>query len=273
MDQTGDLAEYHPEIVKGDEFAARVVDQMYDLFIFPELERRGLPAERSAVRTALVTLPPGADVDVALNDEAELAFHATSTGAIEAGKVITIDAIDPATVAGLRPVSVDPDAGWVALAELPGIGLIVAFDFTRNRGQARRLLDKADSFEQQSGNALSAGRVSPALDLAFSAAELAVTAMSLLFEEPVAGRNRHGRRLAWFSRWTRHGNSPPEFQSLLGRLSSLRPAARYGDHDPLSAQEVSPLLEEVRALIEHARGRVGEPLDELAFVPTQGAPG
>lgn len=80
---------------------------------------------------------------VQLNDEALLAYRAATTRAIAAGEPVTLADIDPATVTGLRPASVHPHAGWVALAELPGIGVMVAFDLTRNGGRAGRLVDKA----------------------------------------------------------------------------------------------------------------------------------
>lgn len=249
-----------------DEFAARVIEQMYDLFIFPELARRGLPAERGSVQKALVTLPPDADVVVQLNDEALLAYRAATTRAIAAGEPVTLADIDPVTVTGLRPASVHPDAGWVALAEFPGIGVMVAFDFTRNRGRAGRLVDKAGAFHEQAMAALADGRTSPAIDLAFAACELAVAAlMSLLsLDEPGGGRrNRHGRRSSWFAQWTRLGNSPREFHLLLTRLAELRPRARYGDTDPVPAEDIAVLLGEVDALLTHARERVGEPLPDV----------
>lgn len=264
----GDIDADTDSLAGDSEFASRVTDQMFDLFIFPEFQRRGLPPDRASVRKALITLAPGAGASVDLNEEADLAFRADSTRAISAGQAMTTADIDPASVAGLRPVTIDPDAGWVALADFPGLGVVVAFDFTRNRGTARRLLDKAADFHSQGEDALSAGRISPSLDLAFSAAELSVTAMmSLLPNEPTRGRNKHGRRTAWFSQWTRLGNSPREFHQLLGRLAELRPRARYGDADPLTAEETGPLLADVRDLIDHALRRVGEPLPELPPMP------
>ncbi len=248
------------------EFARGVIDQMYDLFILPEQVRRGLPPGRDAIRKALVVLAPGVGVRVDLNDEAELAFQARSTRAMDAGQNVTVADIDPATVTGLRPVTLDPDAGWVALAQIPGVGVVVAFDFTRNRGRARRLLDKADAFGDQAEGALTVGHLSPALDLAFSAAELAVTAMMSLIEEPTGGRNQHGRRTSWFSQWTRLGNSPREFHQLLARLASLRPQARYGDSDPLTTEETERVVVGVRDLIDHARTRVGKPLRDLSAI-------
>lgn len=67
--------------------------------------------------------------------------------------------------------------------------------------------------------------------------------MSLLsLDEPGDGRrNRHGRRSSWFAQWTRLGNSPREFHLLLTRLAELRPPARYGDTDPVLAEEVAVL--------------------------------
>lgn len=268
VSETRDEAAADAPTSESDEFASRVIDQIYDLFIFPELQRRGIPPERSAVAKALVTLAPNMPTVVQLNDEAVLAFSAASTRAIDAGEEITLADIDPTTITGLRPHAIDPDAGWVAIAEFPGIGVVVAFDFTRNRGRARRMLDKAASFCAAAEESVASERICPALDLAFSATELAVSAMmSLLVDEEPRVRSRHGRRTAWFAQWTRLGNSPREFHLLLSRLAELRPAARYGDGDPLPLEEVRSLLTEVRDLLDHARDRVGDALPELPHGP------
>lgn len=252
-----------------DEFASRVIDQVFDLFVLPELERRGLPPDQASVRKALITLRPRAGTTVELNDEAELAILAVATRPLEAGESVSTDDIDLASAMSLRPVSVDPDAGWVALAQLPS-GVMVAFDFTRNRARALRLLAKAASFQATAEDALVNGRVSVALDLAFSAAELTVTAlMYLLDDDPLRGRNLHGRRTGWFSQWTRLGNSPSEYHRLLSRLAGLRPAARYGDTEPLPIEVARTLVAKVLGLITNASERIGEVLPDLPASPTE----
>lgn len=251
-----------------DEMASRVVDQMFDLFVMPEVERRGLPDNRGAIQKALVTFPPGGSPVVALNDEVELSVQAEATRPIEAGEEISFADINPESIRGLRPVSIDPDSGWLAIAQvLPG-SFILAFDFTRNRSRALRLLDKAQSFLEAAQDSLSGERLSPAIDAAFSAAELSVTAMMhLLFDDVDKGRNQHKRRLQWFAQWTKLGNSPEEFRKLLGRLATLRPAARYGDGELPGSGEVAGMLADVESLIQHARTRVGEPLPALPTPP------
>lgn len=258
MTDDGNLAE------PGDDFSANVIANIFEVFITPEVERRGGYETLGPLRKALVVFPPQGRNVVLLNDEAEVVATVRATRAIERGEEITTDDFD--LIQDLRPGEVDEEAGWIVLAAVPGGGWMAAFDFRRNRGRGRRFLALADDYMATAREAQKAKRFGPSLDAAHTAAELAVTAMMYLFEDnPLAGkRNRHGKREGWLRSFAKHGNIPDELHGAMASLGRLRSSARYGEPElEISDVDHASLLDAVEALLEHARQRVGEPLPAL----------
>jgi hypothetical protein len=100
----------------------------------------------------------------------------------------------------------------------------------------------------------------PAIELLFSAAELAVTAMMLLtaMEGSLGSRNPHSHRQDWLGQFTQLGNAPTGFHEALSRLWRLRPTARYAESDfALDLEEMQSLSASIRDLVEHAQIRCG----------------
>jgi hypothetical protein len=77
---------------------------------------------------------------VHIDDEAQLIATMRAARPIAAGEALSED--DVTEVAGLRPLDVDPDAGWMAFAGFGRHGCIIAFDLRRNRGRARAQLER-----------------------------------------------------------------------------------------------------------------------------------
>jgi hypothetical protein len=96
------------------EGAARLLDQMFRIWIEPAIEERQLGLSRDDVQKALVVLALGQAPQVSINDEAELVSHFQVTRAIEHGEAVTLG--DISGIAGLQAYEVDPNAGWIVLA-------------------------------------------------------------------------------------------------------------------------------------------------------------
>jgi hypothetical protein len=109
---------------------------MFDLWITPHVETRQL--EIGQIRQALVVLPPGGEPEVLLNDSATLTAACRATRDIACGEQVTAEDID--AISDLRPFDIDPAAGWVAFASVPGHGLIVSFDLRYDRLRANEHL-------------------------------------------------------------------------------------------------------------------------------------
>ncbi len=234
------------------ELSTSLLEQVFELWVEPELGRSGLQLDRDGVRQALVIMAPGRRVKTLINGEAELVATVRATGPIEAGAPVTTSAFDE--IHHLRPHEVDPDAGWVCFVRI-GSQVVIAFDFRRNRSRAGRLVERAREFSDAARLALSTGLLAPALENAFASAELAVVAqMLLIHEEAPSG---HPARRRWFVGWTDLGNAPVTHSKALSTLAKQRRRARYAEGDPsMGPAAVEKLVDTVDEIIEHADSQV-----------------
>lgn len=236
-----------------------LLEQIFDLWVEPELHQRGIELPREQILKALVVMEPGSrPVRTLVNDEADLIGTVRATRALEAGDAVTTADFDE--VRHVRPAEVDPDAGWVCFVRL-GTEVYISFDLRRNRREAERLLDRGDEFAAAARDALEAGRRAVAVDNAFAAAELAVSAQMLVFgsdERPKKGRppRPHDERIKWFKGWTKLGNAPTEQGIALADLARFRGAARYGKAVPIRPAYLSHLVEVVDEMLIFARSRL-----------------
>lgn len=230
-----------------------LIDQMFTLWIVPHIEASNLDITRDQVVKALVVLHPNGTPEVKLNEQAELIATVQVREAIAAGEPVTAENAEH--VSGLCPAEIEPDAGWIAFAFLPGGGGVVAFDFRYNRDRALELLNRASEYIATARETLASGRLGPTVETALAAGELAVTAMTSLQNFTHKGRNSHGARQAWLNNYTHLGNGPQDWYKTMRRLLAARPFARYGDlgGDPLpSERELADYLDHVDHLIQHA---------------------
>lgn len=239
--------------------AGDLIDQMFTLWIEPHVKASNLDISREQIAKALVVLHPDGAPEVLLNDQAELIASVKVREAVAAGEPVMAENVEH--VSGLRPASIPPSAGWIAFAIVPGSGITVAFDFRYNRDRAAALLVRATEFLETGREALTAGRIGPAIEAALAAGELAVTAMASLQNVVHRGRNSHGARQAWLNSYTRVGNGTPDWFRAMRRLLEARPSARYGDPKGgalPTAIELAEFLNHVDSLVDHASRRAAD---------------
>jgi HEPN domain-containing protein len=236
------------------DFSATLLDQVFRLWVEPEAVERGLGLTRADVLKALVVMAPSDVPKVYINDEVELIAQARAARSIEAGETVTLD--DISSVEGLRPASVDGNAGWIALAKI-GDEVIIAFDFRRNRQTSTLLVERASEFAEAAAGSLARGHLGPAIENGFAAAELAVKAQMFLFQDKPT--EIHHERVTWWREWEKFGNAPRGTARVLQELYSERGASRYGDR-PISMprDDVGSALEAVGQIIDLARARSAE---------------
>lgn len=226
-----------------------VVGNMFEIFVLPELSRRGSTVDPREIDQFLVELKPDGDVAVRLGEEALL--EGTLVPAEGGGYYLQ----DVAPQDG----EVGPNSGWVAYigfrTETGQRGGTLAFDFRRNRERADGLLRKADGF-LAAAIRLGEENISPAIDSLYSAAELSVQAMMSLQAD---NDPRHELRRRWLRRWTKVQNSPASHSQMLDDLANLRPAARYEAGDPtLKKGRFDRITATVREMIDTARTYAGD---------------
>lgn len=238
------------------EFGSVLLEQIFELWVEPELERRGLDLTRDEIRKVVVELDPGAGGPIVrINDEAVLVAKVRSTRAIAAGEELTEDDFDH--VENLRPRGLGEDSGWICFAVLRG-QQVIAFDFRYNRARAARLIERAREFLI---SACRDAEAAPAVacDTGFSAAELAVQAQMLLQHQ---NTKAHWDRQRWIDTWTDNKNAPASHAAALRELHGYRAAGRYADRDlELPDGRLGELLDLARDMIDEADAAVGAPDD------------
>lgn len=143
------------------------------LWIEPELVRRGMNVDGSALAKAVVVMTPGRPVEVRINDEADWVAHLPALRAIEKGEAVTTADVDLSQLEWLRPAGVDHDAGWTGFVRI-GDEVLISFDFRRNRARARAMLPLAREFLGTARMAREQSLLRPAVENLYAAAELAV---------------------------------------------------------------------------------------------------
>ena len=229
------------------------VEHMFEIWVEPELERRGLTPADLQVRKALVVLKRDQSPLVKVNEEVELMATVRATRAIAKGEEIRASDFDE--VHSLKPVGIDEDAGWITFLALPDGRLYLAFDFRYDLGRSNYVLARAKEFTASAADDLAARRFGPAIDNALAAAELAVMIQMRTHAMPADPQNRHGWRYAWFDGWARLGNADNAHALAIRRLQQLRGWARYADDRQTGPRdgEVQRLVEEVNGLIERTQ--------------------
>lgn len=235
------------------DFATNLLEQIFSLWVEPELERRGLPVDRSTVHKALVTFSPDqAQVPViAINDEAELVGSIRATRDIKAGEPVTED--DVAEIEGIEPANIDQNNGWIAYAVLRGQGFI-QFDLRYNKERAGRVLKLATEY-MTAAEACMELSPRPAIDNLYSAAELSVHAQMFGTNSTT---KQHWKRAKWLDDWAKLKNVTANHPTILDQLHKERAAARYGDGQlSLTPEELLLMIAHVREMISFAARRTG----------------
>jgi hypothetical protein len=230
--------------------AMTTIEHMFEIWIAPELKRRGTPYER--VCNALVVLERDQLPMVMINDEFELTANVRATRDLAYAENIYASDFDE--VHSIKPVDVGENASWITFFIVPD-GLYLAFDFRYELGRSQGVLARADEFLASAHDDLKCNRQGPAVDNALAAAELAVMVQMRTHLAQENTRNRHGSRYTWFEHWTELGNARSQHAKTIRRLEQLRPWARYADNGVPGPRdgEVARLRRDVHELIEDTR--------------------
>ncbi|KQQ88834.1 SAF domain-containing protein [Arthrobacter sp. Leaf137] len=241
------------ELEADADFGENMLEQIFSLWVEPELERRGLPGDRSTVHKALVTFSPDQTrlPVIAINEEAELIGSIRAARDIKAGEAVTED--DVAAIEGIKPANIDPNSGWIAYAVLGGTGFI-EFDFRYNKERASQVLTLATEYLTAAETCLKS-LPRPAIDNLYSAAELSVQAQMYGTN---SSTKQHWKRAKWLDSWAKLKNAPAGHPTILHQLHKERASARYGDGQPsLTPEQLSVVVSQVREMISFAAQRTG----------------
>lgn len=226
------MTETHESSAEPGDLGPAVFEQILELFIRPEVERRraeGRLADGTSLQAAQVICFPDARPNlVRLNEEVRaIAKVKLKDGVSKKEK----DPVFADEIAGyetvLLPETEDPDCGHATMLRLGGRWFVV-FDFRYNRGRSRVLLARARQFLETAAHALERQSWSPFVYNLFTTAELAAKAELLSLPDPgLLKARKHNAVKSRLNRWARLGNVDTAHSSAFNRLTDLRSAAAY----------------------------------------------
>jgi hypothetical protein len=125
-------------------FGESLFQHMWDLWVQPEIERRGSPATQESLTRVVVEMAPDGPVVVKLEDEAGIEASVVANRALAEGEEVFVE--DITNVKFIRPADIDPNNGWICFARMASGHAMLAFDFTYNKQRAAALLERAGQF-------------------------------------------------------------------------------------------------------------------------------
>ncbi|CAN5294208.1 hypothetical protein BH09ACT10_BH09ACT10_26160 [soil metagenome] len=250
-------------MAEDNEFASSAIQNLFDAFWSPEIERRGGASVVDPLAKALAIFMPGQPIRILLNDEAVLHVKASLARTPMDGDGVPWDDIEE--LEDLSPVESHPDAGWVAFLATPTGGMI-AFDLDPDPRQATALQELATQYRDVAYASLASGFIGPGLENADAAAGLAITAMAYASFDQQQGQNQfpYGRHEEWVTRFTGLGNASRDFYDAVAQLARLQHSSRYA-HPAIdrSINEARALVDEVSKFVDYAGERVRAPRTAL----------
>lgn len=141
-----------------DEAWQRTMEQIYTLFIEPELEQRrdaGELPDDFELEKIQVIMGVDRPTEVRFNDETAIMADAEVEPPVEKGEQLELS---PDQVHRLRPTAQDPNAAHITMLRA-GSGWKVSFDFRYNAERVARHLEAAREFVDTAAMCLDEGRL------------------------------------------------------------------------------------------------------------------
>lgn len=234
-----------------NEIATRVMQQAFDLWINPEIERRraaGRLPEDFALYAAQVVMDLDSELpQVRLNGEVKAVMSAPASRPVELGEELSPAEFGP--IESIELTDADPNAAHLTMICHHGVWALV-FDFRYNAARVTQVLRVAREFLDTAGFALEKGYLRAFVDNVFSAVELLAKGRLLLLpDRSILQGKRHSLvqgRYNWFG--GKLGNVDPRYVRLLNQLERLRTPARY---PPSTFALTAETGKELLAVAEH----------------------
>lgn len=248
------------------EFSKKVIQNIMDIFITPEVERRQdagkLPKPMELKFAQVVLFPDECKPLVRINEEIRATAKINYKPGIskKPGDSIYENEIESIDYVELGPDD-DPDCGHIFLY-LRGNTVWLSFDFRRNRALARQHIHRAKEYFNTASQCMQNGRLSTFIDNLFNAAELSAKALLLvMYDYPPSLRDKAGHRGIHmrYNRFANLGNVVPQYKTTYNKLAGLRDSARYlkGTLPSITDAEIQNMLDVVSKIIGDAESRVG----------------
>lgn len=239
---------------------ARFMDQVWELWIRPEITRRQqtgqLPAN-CGLWAAQVIMNFDKPVEVRLNEEVKAYLHAKAEDdrPVEIGDRVDLEN-DLERILDIELTELDPNAGHVTLLRHRG-GWCVKFDFRYNAARVSEHISAASEFISGASMALENGMLRAFTEQLYAAVELMAKGELIMHYKSIYFSKKHGVISARYNMWGKLGNTSSEYPALLNRLTTLRRSARYLEGTfSLSTEEANEMLQTARSMLADLEKRV-----------------
>lgn len=253
----------------GQEFGKRVIQNILDIFITPEIKRRQdagkLPKPVKLSFAQVILFPDERKHLVRINEEVRAKAKIKYKPGIskKPGEPVYENEIEEIEHVELGPED-DPDCGHIFLY-FQGSNAFLSFDFRRNRDLALNHIRRAKEYFGIARYSLQQSNLATFIDNLFNAAELCAKATLLvMYDYPPALRTRASHRGIHmrYNRYANLGNVLPAYKKTFNKLACLRDPARYlkGELPTIPNAEAQEMLGIIDKMIRDAERRCSNSL-------------
>jgi hypothetical protein len=211
------------------DMAQRMVQEAFNLWINPEIERRRSANTISSsfhLRAAQVIFNIGAGrPEIRLNEEVKAVMKIKVNKPMKKGDVVKIGDIDE--VGEFHLTEEDDNAGHLTILVI-GNKFHLSFDARYNAGRVKEVLKVAQEFIEAATFASDNNHTHAFVDNLFSATELIAKGQLLLLpDKAMLTTKSHHYIASRYNFWGRLGNTDSRYVELFNKLTQLRTSARY----------------------------------------------
>lgn len=243
-----------------EEIGQRVFQQIMDIFVNPEIERRkkdGRINNGFILRAAQVILSRDKGNSTRLNEEVKAIAKSIAAKPIKKNDLVFEE--DIKNIESIQLIESDKNCAHITLLLFKNQWLIFT-DFRYDKEDSKKHIDASKEFYDSATENLKNRRLRPFYENSFAAAELATKASLMLFIDK-KNLNNHKNRIEYLGKWAELGNIPKVFSDTLKKLATnLRYSARYLEGNDFEKEDHNKIILVIREMIEYSEKMMGEEL-------------
>ena len=255
--ETGDLATVANQ---SEEFGQRMLEQAFEMWINPELERRrvsGALKEPFQLLMAQRLQHPDGNIIIRINDEVRGVASLRASRDLQKGEEVLLS--DFQGLENFELEDEDLDSGhWTVF--WTGKGWFTSFNFLTQRARCLDLLSKSSQFLAAATYAKLQKHPAVVVDTLFSACELIAKAQLVASHAIKLDVKSHSQVASQINLWRKRGNVEGAFVDLFNRLGQLRPRYRYdttfSEDMPVSEDDLALVGQMIASGVERLRPKL-----------------
>ena len=237
-----------------EEIGQKVLQQVIDLWINPEVERRralGIMKEGTILSKIQIvfSLERGFN-KIRFNEEVKAVVEARASRDLKKGQIVTED--DVSEIKNIRLTDGDKNCAHITLLRFKN-KWVIAFDARYHQKLRQDYIEASKEFYDCAINSLSEGKLRVFYDCSFSSAELCVISILLgWLKKDIIDNKKHHQRYNLFEGFTSLGNGKTAYSDTLKKLDGIRSSARYLSNDLYKKEDAKKIASTLKEMIDFA---------------------